>query len=223
MNCFCYKRNNESLEELIYKLELLKNNIPILFCNVSFSVRGIDIRRKSQNLSGDYEHAANRMVGAIACCIIDFNLFDKANAIAHWMVKIIEWRNKLLNNVSDNDEKETAMRNEIFHKISSKIKSKNEGYREINKRLKDFFSYEINNHYNNPKYSKFIDSIKNYKLSEQDRTLIMESVLAVMKSIILYSNGNLIKTLKNVFGPWIFDKKYTKNIDLMNVINKLKI
>ena len=51
---------------------------------------------------------------------------------------------------------------------------------------------------------------------------MLSDTLKVLKSIILDTNANLVKTLKEVFGDWIFNNKYTKNINLTNVINKLK-
>ncbi len=226
MNFLKYNNNwKNDIEKSLYKLELIKNNIPILFCNINFAKKGpiIDLYRRMKCLSGELRSAIPKLVGAIVCSHIDLGVVDKYTAISHWLVDIVEWRNKLLLNTNYNDNHTSMIKIEIYDFIFKGITQDDYRYPKVKDFLKTFFDDEIRKHRNNPKYTNFINKISKVKLSQQESNLVLTDTLKVLKSIVLDTNANLIKTLSEMFGDWITNNKYTKNINLANVINKLKI
>ena len=226
MNFLKYKNNwKNDIEKSLYKLELIKNNIPILFCNINFAKKkaNIDLYKRMSHTYGELTSGISRLVGAIVCNHIDLGVVDKYTAISHWLVNIIEWRNKLLINTNYSDKYTYTTKEEIYDSICKGISQNNSKYYQIEEFLKLFFSEEKRKHGNNPRYANFINKVSKVKLSQQESNLVLSDTLKVLKSIVLDTNANLVKTLNEVFGDWVFNNKYTKNINLTNVINKLKI
>ena len=226
MNFLKYKNNwKNDIEKSLYKLELIKNNIPILFCNINFAKKksNIDLYQRMEHTYGELTSGISRLVGAVVCNHIDLGVVDKYTAISHWLVDMVEWRNKLLLNTNYNDKHTCITKMEIYDNISKGILQYDYRYPKVKDFFKTFFDDEIRKHRNNPKYANFINKISKVKLSQQETSLVLSDTLKVLKSMVLDTNANLVKTLKEVFGDWIINNKYTKNINLPNVINKLKI
>ena len=222
MNYLNYNKWNDNLEEQLYQLELIRNNIPILLGNINFSRDNVDLYKRIQHLSKETDSAMSKLVGATSCNLIDFSILDKYTAIPHWLVNIIEWRNKVFQDTNSNDDYVYNIKEKIHKKMRDRLLNGRYGQNPVRDFLNTFFAYEKQKHRNNPKYAKFINRIDKVNISQQEFDFVLSDTLKVLKSIILDTNANLVKTLKEVFGDWIFNNKYTKNINLTNVINKLK-
>lgn len=219
-----YKKYENELIQNILKLETTRFQKTEDGISSNFSLDGlVKLGKQKAIITGDVERAISRLVGAIVCDTLNIPLFDKHVAISHWIVKIIEWRNKILNNVDLSDPDVNLVCNNIYTSLSALLLGNKYGKFPIRNLFEDFRQYEKTSHSHNAKHNDFIQHISNLTFGKEEEKIILEKTLYILKSLLLENNNGLINALKNVFGDWVFNNKYTKHINLTNVINKLKI